>query len=62
MNQLIVVSKVKQFIKETADMCTSAEVITELNIIVEKVLREAIEKAKYDGRKTVMNRDINQKG
>lgn len=55
---LVVVSKVKAFIKKNADMNTSATAIDALTKIVETECLKAIEKAKSDNRKTVMDRDF----
>lgn len=55
---LIVVAKAKALIKEKAEMNTSKEATDNLSAYVEKVLIEAIELAKKDGRKTVMGRDV----
>lgn len=55
---LVVVSKVKKFIKDSADMNTSASAIGALSEAIEKECRKAIENAKKDGRKTVMDRDF----
>ncbi len=56
---LVVVSKVKKFIKEKAGMNTSLAVMDELSKIVEVEINKAIESAKNDNRKTVMDRDFN---
>ncbi len=55
---LVVVSKVKKYVKDKAQMSTSAAVMDELTKKVEMLLDKAIENAKNDGRKTVMDRDI----
>lgn len=56
---LVVNSKVKAFIKENSGgMSTSASVMEALDKVVERKCREAIEKAKRDKRKTVMDRDF----
>ncbi|NNM43996.1 MAG: hypothetical protein HKM07_06600 [Chlamydiae bacterium] len=55
---LVVVSKVKALIKKHADMSTSATAIDALSKIVEKECLKAIENAKNDKRKTVMDRDF----
>lgn len=56
---LVVASKVKAFIKEKADMNTSASVMEALSRVVERECLKAIENAKRDRRKTVMDRDFN---
>jgi len=55
---LVVVSKVKQFIKENGGMNTADSAKNALSEIVEKECRKAIEKARAAGRKTVMDRDF----
>ncbi|HSX10465.1 MAG TPA: hypothetical protein VLF94_01950 [Chlamydiales bacterium] len=56
---LVVVSKVKAFIKNrSGGMNTSASVAEALTKIVEAACTQAIERAKSDGRKTVMDRDF----
>lgn len=55
---LVVVSKVKKFIKDKAGMNTSAAVMDELTKIVEVEINKAINKAKNENRKTVMERDF----
>ena len=57
---LVVVSKVKAFIKKHGDMNTSGAVMDTLTKIVEKECLKAIEHAKQDKRKTVMDRDFVQ--
>jgi len=55
---LVVVSKVKKYIKEKAGMNTSASAADALTRIIMQKCDEAIEKAKADKRKTVMDRDF----
>lgn len=55
---LIVTSKVKQLVKQSADMQTSAAVIDVLSEHVEFIMKNSINEAKADGRKTVMERDV----
>lgn len=57
---VIVTSNVKKTIKGDAMMNTSAEVIDVLNEKVHAALSKAAEKAKADGRKTVMGRDLQE--
>jgi histone H3/H4 len=57
---LVVASKVKNYIKEKAGYNTSGATIEALSQRVEKILDQAIENAKADGRKTVMDRDVPQ--
>jgi histone H3/H4 len=55
---LVVGSKVRGYIKAKAGMNTSAAVIGALSVKVAGLLNEAIENAKKDGRKTVLDRDV----
>ncbi len=55
---LIVVSKLKSYIKARADMNTSGDVAEVLSDIVRTECDKAIEKARSEGRKTVMDRDF----
>lgn len=55
---LVVVSKLKSYIKDKADMSTSANVAERLSEKIRELCDEAIENAKSDRRKTVMDRDI----
>ena len=55
---LVVTSKVKKFIKEKSQCNTSAETIDILSKAVERLCDKGVERAKQDGRKTVMARDI----
>lgn len=55
---LVVVSKVKKHIRDKSGMNTSASVMDELTKIVEFEIDKAIENAKKDNRKTVMDRDF----
>ena len=57
---LVVASKVKKYIKEKAEMNTSASAFEALTNLLSKALDQAIEHAKQEGRKTVMDRDIAQ--
>lgn len=56
---LVVVSKMKTYIKEKADMNTAGEVSDTLSEIIRRLCDDAIDKARADGRKTVMSRDFN---
>ncbi len=55
---LVVASKVKSYIKDKSQMNTSGSVPEELSKRVVALLDKAIENAKADGRKTVMDRDV----
>ncbi|MFP5490068.1 MAG: hypothetical protein ACLGG0_01105 [Bacteriovoracia bacterium] len=59
MENLIVISKVKKFIKEKADFNTSAGFFEPLNEDVVKSCRDAVAHAQKLGRKTVMGKDFN---
>ena len=54
---LVVASKVKKYIKENANMNTSAQVIEQLSIKVESICLSAIKNAVDNKRKTVMDKD-----
>ncbi len=58
MEGLIVISKVKKFIKDQSSCNTSSETIDILSKAVEQLCKKGIESAQADGRKTVMARDI----
>ncbi|MGZ3695710.1 MAG: hypothetical protein ACXWQO_16545 [Bdellovibrionota bacterium] len=55
---LVVASKIKSFVKDKGGMNTSGAVPEELSKRVAQLLEKAVENAKNDGRKTVMDRDI----
>ncbi len=55
---LVVASKVKKMIKEEAGLSTSAQAIDQLTIRIQTICNLAIENAKADKRKTVMDRDF----
>jgi hypothetical protein len=55
---LVVVSKMKSYIKEIADMNTSGEVADVLSDMIREACDQAINSARADGRKTVMGRDF----
>ena len=55
---LVVASKIKKYIKEKADMNTSASTMEALTAVLTRAIDQAIESAKSDGRKTVMDRDV----
>lgn len=55
---LIVVSKLKNYIRSKGDMNTSGNVAATLSSIIRRLCDDAMEKAKQDGRKTVMDRDF----
>ncbi|HKY61825.1 MAG TPA: hypothetical protein VJR29_00250 [bacterium] len=55
---LVVASKIKKYIKDKAGMNTSGNTMEALTQLVTRALDQAIENAKNDGRKTVMDRDL----
>jgi len=55
---LVVVSKVKTFVKNKSQMNTSASAMPALTKVVEDACERAIENARRDGRKTIMDRDF----
>ncbi|NGX43650.1 MAG: hypothetical protein K940chlam7_01949 [Chlamydiae bacterium] len=57
--QLVVVSKIKKYIKAKAGMNTSSTAFEELTKIVEFEIEKAIKSAENENRKTVMDRDFN---
>lgn len=57
---LVVVSKMKLYVKEMADMNTSGEVADVLSDLIREACDKAINNARTDGRKTVMGRDFNK--
>ncbi len=54
---LIVASKLKAYIKSRSDLNTSASVMERLSDMVRLLSDQAIDNARRDGRKTVMDRD-----
>lgn len=55
---LIVASKLKDYISARADMNTSAAVMEVLSDIVRRACDDAIDQARAEGRKTVLDRDF----
>jgi hypothetical protein len=55
---LVVVSKLKGYVKDTAGMNTSDDVVDVLSDRLRLLCDDAIERARADGRKTVMARDF----
>ncbi|MFT5686811.1 MAG: hypothetical protein ACI8RZ_007768 [Myxococcota bacterium] len=58
---LIVASRLKKYIKDQADMSTSADALEALSDIVRRECRMAIQEAKASGRRTVKGRDFRKK-
>jgi len=55
---LVVVSKMKQYIRDISEMNTAEEVSQKLSELIRTQCEEAVENARTDGRKTVMARDF----
>jgi len=55
---LVVASKLKNYIRSKSSMNTSANVMPALSNKIRQLCDQAIERAKADGRKTVMDRDF----
>ena len=55
---LVVASKIKTYIKSSGDMKTSAGVLEVLSDLLRAKCDGAIESARSDGRKTVLDRDF----
>ena len=55
---LVVVSKLKNYIRSTAGMNTSGNVGPALSDMIRQLCDGAIENARKDGRKTIMDRDF----
>ena len=55
---LVVVSKLKNYIRSMSGMNTAGSVAPALSDIIRHLCDQAIEKAKTDGRKTIMDRDF----
>jgi len=55
---LVVASKLKKYIKESGGLNTSAGVLDVLSEKIRVICDSAIQNAKSDGRKTVMDRDF----
>ena len=55
---LVVVSKLKAYVKERSGLNTSADVMPELSNIIRKECDNSIERAKQSERKTLMARDF----
>ena len=55
---LVVAAKVKKLVKDQGDLNTSAQVMEQLTVRVQKICLDAIKNAIDDKRKTVMDRDF----
>lgn len=58
MDTLIVVSKLKSYVKAKSGMNTSGDVADELSKFVRVIVNEALDNARAEGRKTLMARDF----
>lgn len=59
---LVVASKLKNYIRDKSGMNTSAAVMSVLSDRIRQLCDQAIESAKSEGRKTVMDRDFGAPG
>lgn len=55
---LVVVSKLKNYIRSVSGMNTAGNVVPALSDTIRNLCDQAIDKARSDGRKTVMGRDF----
>ncbi len=55
---LVVASKVKGYIRQKSEMKTSASVLEALSNRIRSMCDQAMENARNDGRKTVLDRDF----
>ncbi len=55
---LVVASKLKKYIRSSSGMSTSANVAPALSATIRNLCEQAVENAKADRRKTVMDRDF----
>lgn len=55
---LVVVSKLKNYIRDKSEMNTAGSVAPKISDIVRRLCDRAIESARKDGRKTVMEKDF----
>jgi len=55
---LVIVSKLKKHIRSVSGMNTAGNAAPALSDIIRNLCDQAIERAKADGRKTVMDRDF----
>ncbi len=55
---LVVASKLKKYIRSSAGMSTAANVAPVLSDTIRNLCDQAVEKARTDRRKTVMDRDF----
>ena len=55
---LVVISKLKNYVREKHAMNTAGNVGPALSATIRRLVDEAAERAKADGRKTIMDRDF----
>lgn len=55
---LVVVSKMKTYVKEKADYNTSNDASEVLSHFIRRLCDDAIDRARADGRKTIMGKDF----
>ncbi len=55
---LVVVSKVKDYIRKQSEMNTAGSVAPKISDLIRKLCDDAIASARKDGRKTVMEKDF----
>ncbi len=55
---LVVVSKLKKYVRSAYGMSTSGNVASVLSDSVRQMCAQAVERAKAEGRKTLMDRDF----
>ena len=55
---LVVVSKLKNYIRDASSFNTSGNVAPKLSDMIRTLCDSAIERARQDGRKTLMDRDF----
>ncbi len=55
---LVVVSKLKNYIRDKSEMNTAGSVAPKVSEIIRRLCDHAIESARKDGRKTVMEKDF----
>lgn len=55
---LIVVSKLKNYVRAKSGMNTAGNVAAKVSDIIRNLCDEAVERARADGRKTLMDRDF----
>lgn len=59
---LVVVSKIKNYIRSKSEFNTAGNVAPKISEMVRTMCDQAIERARSDGRKTVMDRDFESRG